>query len=140
MLLSQGEKQLGRYACPCLRLAARGERLHQRRPRVVAVHGRRHRLRADALRSSPRAQLLQPKALELSAQLLTQERALLEEVGSGGGGSGSDACTVDEYTAALEQVVGEKLSLYSRLQGRLAELKRQLADEEALAAKVKPHA
>ena len=78
--------------------------------------------------------------LELSAQLLTQERALLEEVGSGGGGSGSDACTVDEYTAALEQVVGEKLSLYSRLQGRLAELKRQLADEEALAAKVKPHA
>ena len=78
--------------------------------------------------------------LELSAQLLTQERTLLEEVGSGGGGSGSDACTVDEYTAALEQVVGEKLSLYSRLQGRLAELKRQLADEEALAAKVKPHA
>ena len=78
--------------------------------------------------------------LELSAQLLTQERTLLEEVGSGGGGSGSDACTVDEYTAALEQVVGEKLSLYSRLQGRLAEPKRQLADEEALAAKVKPHA
>ncbi len=48
-----------------------------------------------------------------------------------------DGCSVDEYAAALEKVLGAKLRICAELQHRLDNLKDLLASEEAQSERVK---
>ena len=49
----------------------------------------------------------------------------------------ADGCSVDEYASALEGVLAAKLRICAELQTRLSTLKEQMANEEALSARVK---
>jgi len=72
------------------------------------------------------------ETLEVSEAITAQEKELLAEVHDTEGG-----CSIDEYANALEKVLAEKMGLCLRVQAKLDALKRQLADEEALSARVK---
>jgi len=71
------------------------------------------------------------ESIDESEQLLAQEKMLLDDL------SEADGCSVDEYAVALERVLFEKVALCKRVQAKLNALKKQLADEEALSARVK---
>ena len=70
-------------------------------------------------------------SLQAAEQLLAHEKSLLGDVLE------PDGCSVDEYAAALERVIAEKLALYGRLQRKLGDLKQQLEDEEKTSAGLK---
>ena len=71
------------------------------------------------------------EAVEADELLLQQERMMIEDL------KDDDGCSVDEYATALEKVLAAKFRICSELQSRLANLKEQMAKEEALSAKVK---
>ena len=71
------------------------------------------------------------EAVEADELLLTQEKMMLGDLVD------PDGCSVDEYAAALEKVLAAKFRICSELQQRLDSLKRLMADEEALSARVK---
>ena len=69
--------------------------------------------------------------MEADELLLQQERMMLDDL------KDADGCSVDEYASALEKVLAAKFRICSELQARLASLKEQMANEEALSARVK---
>ena len=71
------------------------------------------------------------EAVEADEMLLAQEKMMLDDLSS------AEGCSVDEYAAALEKVLAAKLRICSEMQARLAALKKVMADEEALSARVK---
>lgn len=71
------------------------------------------------------------EAVEAEELLLQQERRMLDDL------KDADGCSVDEYASALEVVLAAKLRICSELQTRLSTLKEQMANEEALSARVK---
>ena len=71
------------------------------------------------------------EALEADELLMAQEKMMLEDLRD------PDGCSVDEYAAALEKVLGAKLRICSELQHRLDTLKELLAEEGEISARVK---
>ena len=71
------------------------------------------------------------EAIEASEMLLQQEKLMLDDLRE------ADGCSVDEYAAALEKVLGAKLRICSELTNRLDALKETIANEEALSARVR---
>ena len=97
-----------------------------RRPR----RRQRQQIRA-ALEAQRQRQREHKQALQVSEQLLAHERSLLDDVLE------ADGCSMDDYAAALERVIAEKLQLYGRLQNKLGELKKSLENEEATSKRLK---